>query len=126
MKGIISLCAALAVITSSLGTVPFKASAETAVLTASAAEESVEYDLSSPKSHSEKDGVSYDIFDGYAAVDEVKTEDIEEFTVPETIDGLPVVGVQWGAFRNCRNIRQKRFFSLIVPGLLPISVQYSK
>ena len=106
MKGIISLCAALAVIISSVGSVPFKASAETAALTASAAEKTVEYDLSSPKSQIEKDGVSYDLFGGYAAVSYVKDENIEEFTVPETVEGLPVVGVQWGAFRNCSKIKK--------------------
>ncbi|WP_028517643.1 leucine-rich repeat protein [Ruminococcus flavefaciens] len=102
IKGFISLLAALTVITSSVAAVPFSASAEVVSETEIAAE----YDFSGVSSTVEKDGVSYSIFKGYAAVHYVNDENIEEFTVPETINDVPVVGIEWGAFRNCKNIKK--------------------
>ena len=102
IKGFISILAALTVITSSVAAVPFSASAEVV----SETETTAEYDFSGSSSTVEKDGVSYSIFKGYAAVHYVNDENIEEFTVPETINDVPVVGIEWGAFRNCKNIKK--------------------
>lgn len=102
IKGFISILAALTVITSSVATVPFSASAEVV----SETETTAEYDFSGSSSTVEKDGVSYDIFKGYAAVKLVNDDTVEEFTVPETINDVPVVGIEWGAFRNCKNIKK--------------------
>ena len=100
MKAFISVLAAMAIATGSVAAVPFRSS------TAVAEDLSAEFDFNIPLSTAEKDGVSYDIFKGYAAVNCVSDENTEEFTVPETINDVPVVGIEWGAFRNCKNIKK--------------------
>ncbi|WP_297959044.1 leucine-rich repeat protein [uncultured Ruminococcus sp.] len=103
IKGVISILAALTVITSSVATVPFNAAAETV----SETEAAVEYNFDSAMYSETEDGVTYNIFKGgYAAVHYVSDHNIEEFTVPETIDNTPVVGIEWGAFRDCSKIKK--------------------
>ncbi|WP_295077038.1 leucine-rich repeat protein [Ruminococcus sp.] len=102
IKGFISILAALTVITGSVSAVPFNAAAEAV----SEAEATTEYDFSSSSSTVEKDGVTYSIFKGYAAVNHVSDESIEEFTVPDTINDIPVVGIEWGAFGDCSKIKK--------------------
>ena len=102
IKSFISILAALTVITSSVAAVPFNAAAEVVSETAT----TTEYDFNSSSSKVEKDGVTYSIFKGYAAVNHVSDEDIEEFTVPDTISDVPVVGIEWGAFGDCSKIKK--------------------
>jgi len=103
IKGIISILAALTVITSSVLAVPFNAAAETV----SETEAAVEYNFDSAMYSETENGVTYNIFKGgYAAVHYVDNHDIEEFTVPDTIQNTPVVGIEWGAFRDCKNIKK--------------------
>lgn len=103
IKGVISILAALTVITSSVLAVPFNSAAETV----SETEAAVEYNFDSAMYSETEDGVTYNIFKGgYAAVHYVDNHDIEEFTVPDTIQNTPVVGIEWGAFRDCKNIKK--------------------
>lgn len=105
MKGLISILSALALISSSVtGVVPSFSKGYTAV----AAEEtsSVEYTFENLKRTLNEDGLEYCIYDGYASLKYVSDKDIEEFTVPETISGLPVVGFEYGAFRDCAKLRK--------------------
>ena len=103
IKGVISILAALTVITSSVATVPFNAAAETV----SETEAAVEYNFDNAMYSETEDGVTYNIFKGgYAAVHYVSDHNIEEFTVPETIGNTPVVGIEWGAFRDCSKIKK--------------------
>ena len=105
IKGVISILAALTVITSSVATVPFSAFADNAVV--AEAESSVEYNFDTAMYSETEDDVIYNIFKGgYAAVHYVGKADIEEFTVPETIGNTPVVGIEWGAFRDCKKIKK--------------------
>ena len=102
-KGFISLLAALTVLTSSVATVPFIASAETVSETEAAAEYNFDVALYTEN----VDGVMYSIFrGGYAAVHYVGDENAEEFTVPEEVKNTPVVGIEWGAFRDCKKLKK--------------------
>ncbi|SHM12150.1 leucine-rich repeat protein [Ruminococcus flavefaciens] len=102
IKGFISILAALAVITGSGANLPVAVAAEVV----SEAESTAEYDLDAVSKNVEKDGVLYALYNGYAAVELVNDNTIEEFTVPETINNVPVVGIKWGAFRNCSKIKK--------------------
>ena len=103
IKGVISIFAALTVITSSVATVPFNATTETV----SETEAAVEYNFDSALYTEDIDGVMYSFFrGGYAAVHYVDDEKIEEFTVPEAVKNTPVVGIEWGAFSDCSKIKK--------------------
>ncbi|MCR5599835.1 MAG: leucine-rich repeat protein [Ruminococcus sp.] len=105
MKGLISTLAALALISSSVtGIIPVANIGNTVA----AAEEtgSKEYTFESAKRTESKDGLQFEIYDGYASLKYVSDKDIEEFTVPETISGLPVVGFEFGAFRDCEKLKK--------------------
>lgn len=103
IKGFISILAALTVITSSVAAVPFSAYAETVSETTAA----TEYNFDSALYTENIDGVMYSFFrGGYAAVYYVGDENTEEFTVPEAVKNTPVVGIEWGAFRDCKNIKK--------------------
>ena len=106
IKGFISVLAALAVITGSVANVPLNAFAVDDSSAVSETESTAAYDLEASSTSVEKDGVKYALYNGYAAVELVNDETIEEFTVPETINNVPVVGIKWGAFRNCSNIKK--------------------
>ncbi len=105
MKGLISTLAALALISSSVtGIIPVKNVGSTVA----AAEEtgSKEYTFENAKRTDKENGLEFEIYDGYASLKYVSDEDIEEFTVPETVSGLPVVGFEYGAFRNCSKLKK--------------------
>jgi hypothetical protein len=103
IKGFISILAALTVITSSVAAVPFSAYAETVSETTAA----TEYNFDSALYTENIDGVMYSFFrGGYAAVYYVGDENTEEFTVPEAVKNTPVVGIEWGAFRDCKKIKK--------------------
>lgn len=104
MKKFISILAALTVICGSTMTAPICAADEAAV--AEEVQDEREYDFSSPDSIAEEDNMKFELFDGYAALTRVYDEDIEEFTVPETVNGLPVVAMTDGPFRNCKNLKK--------------------
>lgn len=72
-----------------------------------AAEE--EYDFSSPI-RTVTDGIfQYEMFDGYAALEKEVSDDnsaIEELSIPEEINGIPVVGIESWAFEECTNLKK--------------------
>lgn len=104
MKKLISIIAALTVICGNTITAPICAADEAAV--AEVIQDERGYDLSSPKSIVEEDNMKFELFDGYAALTRVYDEDIEEFTVPETVNDLPVVAMTDGPFRSCVNLKK--------------------
>lgn len=106
MKKAISFLAALTMICGTFcASVPVMA-ADTDTAVSEEASEAAEYDFSSPKKTIKEDGVEFAVFDGYAAVGKVYDEDIEEFTVPETAGGLPVVGIASSAFGKCSRLKK--------------------
>lgn len=104
-KGFISMLAALAVISGTVsGVIPSISKGNTVV----AAEETsgAEYTFENLKRTLNEDNLEYCIYDGYASLKYVFGVNIEEFTVPETVSGLPVVGFEYGAFRDCEKLRK--------------------
>lgn len=104
MKGLISTLAALALICSSVtGLVPSISNVNTV---AAADETGSGYTFENAKKTVKEDDLEFEVYDGYASLKYVSDKDIEEFTVPETVSGLPVVGFEYGAFRDCEKLKK--------------------
>lgn len=105
MKKIISALAALSIICGSVcAAVPVAAADTTAAVTESTGAK--EYDLEGSHTSSEADGITYNVYSDFAVVTKVSSEDIEEFTVPETYKDKPVVGLTDAPFAKCKNLKK--------------------
>lgn len=105
MKGLISTLAALALICSSVtGLVPAINSGNKVAAAETVSDSG--YTFENAKKTVKEDDLEFEVYDGYASLKYVPDKDIEEFTVPETVSGLPVVGFEYGAFRDCAKLKK--------------------
>lgn len=105
MKGLISTLAALALICSSVtGLVPAINSGNKVAAAETVSDSG--YTFENAKKTVKEDDLEFEVYDGYASLKYVPDKDIEEFTVPETVSGLPVVGFEYGAFRDCEKLKK--------------------
>ena len=105
MKGLISTLAALALICSSVtGLVPAINSGNKVAAAETVSDSG--YTFENAKKTVKEDDLEFEVYDGYASLKYVPDKDIEEFTVPETVSGLPVVGFEYGALRDCAKLKK--------------------
>ncbi len=104
-KGFISMLAALAVISGTVsGVMPAATAADTTVTAEN--QNNAEYTFEGSRGTKTIDDLEYELYNGYASLKYVPDKDVEEFTVPETVSGLPVVGFEYGAFRDCEKLKK--------------------